>query len=367
MKTIIKVPGRTELGGNHTDHQGGHVLASAVNIFIKAEVEKSDKAAIKLTSQGFGDFCINFDSLGPIEGEKGTTAALIRGVTEYLSGKGYVIGGFNASVSSDIPVGSGLSSSAAFEVLIGRIISELYNNSNIPALELALAGKYAETIHFGKPCGLMDQCTCTFGGIIAIDFSKETPVIESINADFKSLGYTLFIVNTGEAHSKLTEDYAAITRDMKAAAAYFSKELLSQVSFKNFLSSLSELRKTAGDRAALRALHYFEEDIRAQRMSEALKKQKMEDYIALMDESSRSSSELLQNSFAPSNPDSQGISLALALGRRIHGRSGATRVHGGGFAGTIQTLCPNTLAKKYKKEMEGVFGTGSCMELEIYK
>jgi galactokinase len=367
MKTTIRVPGRTELGGNHTDHQGGHVLASAVNIFIRAEVEKTDRAEIKLSSQGFGDFIINLDSLSPREEERGTAAALIRGVADYLSGRGFKIGGYNASVSSDIPVGSGLSSSAAFEVLAGRIFNRLYNNGSIPELELAQAGRYAETLHFGKPCGLMDQCACTFGGIIAIDFSKETPVIESINADFKSLGYTLFIIGTGEAHSKLTEDYAAITRDMRAAAACFNKELLSQVSFKAFLSGLPELRRTAGDRVVLRALHYFEEDIRAQGMAEALKKGNMGAYIALMDEASRSSAELLQNSYSPSKPHSQGISLALAIGRRIHGREGATRVHGGGFAGTVQALLPNALAEKYRAEMEGVFGAGSCMELEIYK
>ncbi len=367
MKKIFKVPGRTELGGNHTDHQGGHVLASAVNIFIKAEAEKTDMSVIKLSSQGFGDFSIDLSSLSPREEEQKTAAALIRGVAEYLSGKGYVIGGFTASVSSDIPVGSGLSSSAAFEILIGRIISGLYNNDGIPALELALAGRYAETVHFGKPCGLMDQCACSYGGITAIDFSSDIPVIERIKADFKSCGYTLYIVNTGEAHTNLTEDYADITSDMKAAAAYFNKELLSQVSYKDFTDSLPELRKAVGDRAVLRALHYFEEDIRAQKMSQALIKGRMDKYIMYMDESSRSSAELLQNSYTTSKPDCQGISLALALGRRLHGREGATRVHGGGFAGTVQTVLPTAMAEMYKTEMERVFGFGSCMELEIYE
>lgn len=367
MKTFFKVPGRTELGGNHTDHQGGHVLASAVNIFIKAEVEKTDKPVIKLSSQGFGDYNINLTDLSPREEEKSTTASLIRGVAEYLSSKDYITGGFTADISSDIPVGSGLSSSAAFEILIGRILSGLYNNDNIPALELALAGRYAETVHFGKPCGLMDQCACAYGGIIAIDFLRDIPVIERIKADFKSLGYTLYIVNTGEAHTNLTEDYADITRDMKAAAAYFNKELLSQLSFRDFTDNLPELRKAVGDRSVLRALHYFEEDIRAQKMSQALINGHMDEYIIFMDESSRSSAELLQNSYAPSKPDSQGISLALAIGRRLHGREGVTRVHGGGFAGTIQTLLPTDMAERYKTEMERVFGSGSCMELEIYE
>jgi galactokinase len=368
MKYTFSVPGRTELGGNHTDHQGGHVLASAVNILIKAEAEPAVSGIICVASEGYKASTVDLNDLAPKRCEKGCSSALIRGVAEYLSKKGYNVGGFNAAVKSDIPAGSGLSSSAAFEILVGRIISVLFNGGDISELELALAGRYAETEHFLKPCGLMDQCACACGGVIAMDFSREKPEIERIDADFKSLGYTLFITNTGGSHSDLTRDYAEITEDMKAAAAVFGKEILSRVDRDKFVSRLPEIRRTGKvhDRALLRALHYFDEDLRAQNLASALKKGNIAEYIEIMDESARSSAELLQNSFSLSSPHSQGINLALALSRGIHGRNGASRVHGGGFAGTIQALVPSDMASRYKSEMDRVFGVGSCIEAEIY-
>lgn len=369
MNYTFSVPGRTELGGNHTDHQGGHVLAAAVNILIKAEAEPAGGGVISVVSEGYPDSAVFLSDLTPKSCEKGSVSALIRGVAEYLSIKGYNIGGFNARVKSEIPAGSGLSSSAAFEILIGRIISGLFNGGDIPALELAYAGRYAETHHFMKPCGLMDQCACAVGGVVAIDFSREKPEIEKINADFMSLGYTLFIISTGGSHTDLTRDYAEITEDMKAVAAVFGKEVLSRVDRDEFITRLPDIRRGGriNDRALLRALHYFDEDFRAQRLASALKEGNIAEYIEIMDESARSSAELLQNSFSLSSPRSQGISLALAVSRGIHGKNGASRVHGGGFAGTVQALIPSEIAAKYKNKMESVFGNGSCMEAQVYE
>ncbi len=368
MKRVFSAPGRVELGGNHTDHQGGHALAAAVKLLMTAEAEPNEDGLISVVSEGYAEATILLDDLGPKNHEKNRPAALIRGVAEYLAGGGYKIGGFKARVMSDIPAGRGLSSSAAFEILIGRIISALFNGALIPELELARAGRYAETEHFGKPCGLLDQCACVTGGVVAVDFSGGTPSIKRINADFGGLGYALFIIDTGGTHADFTRDYAEIADDMKAVARELGKGLLSQVGEAEFLALLPELRKKSalGDRALLRALHFFEEDARARALAAALERGDMTEYLGLMDESARSSAELLQNSFAPSTPQNQGISLALALGRRFHGKRGATRVHGGGFAGSVQALVPSDMADGYKAEMERVFGPGSCVRAEIY-
>ncbi|MBO4331215.1 MAG: galactokinase, partial [Oscillospiraceae bacterium] len=356
------VPGRTELAGNHTDHQGGHVLAAAINVFMSAEAEKTDGNTAVIRSRGFGDFSVELDLAGPRQSEKGRPEALVRGTAERLAAQGRRIGAFKAEIESDIAVGSGLSSSAAFEVLIGSIISGLFNDGAISPGELAAAGKYAENEYFGKPCGMMDQCACAYRGIVAIDFGNEdSPEVTRINADFGRAGYCLVLTDTGGSHSGLTPYYAAITREMGSVAAIFGQKTLSRVDRGDFYSVLGELRAAVGDRAVLRAMHWFDEDKRVLRMTEALSAGDMKSYVELMDASGRSSAELLQNSYA--DPSSQGISLALARSREILGKNGAARVHGGGFAGTVQALVPVDMAGRYVSALEEIFGKGSCRKV----
>ena len=361
----IIVPGRTELAGNHTDHQGGHVLAAAVNLLIRGSVQADAARQVLLRSAGFGLLRVDLKELDAAFSKPGTGEALVRGVLEYLSGEGWEIGGFSGELVSDIPPGAGLSSSAAFSVWIGKTVSELYNGGNIPPMALALAARYAENIHFGKPCGLMDQCACAFGGVTAMSFHEPLPDVRPLNADLKKLGYALCVVQTGGNHRDLTEDYAQIPREMGAVAACFGTARLSDVKEAEFRAVIPELRRRAGDRAVLRAMHYFTEDRRAQEMAQALETGDISAYLAGMDASGRSSAELLQNSFSPADPRSQGISLALALSREILSSHGAARVHGGGFAGTIQALMPSDLMPRYRTGMESVFGMGCCMELEV--
>ena len=362
--TII-VPGRTELAGNHTDHQGGHVLAAAVDLLIRGTASPADDDQVLLTSDGFGQIRADLNRLDRRYSTPGTAEALVRGVLDYLRREGFSFRGFRGDLHSDIPAGAGLSSSAAFSVWIGKAVRELYRISGISPMTLALAARYAENVHFGKPCGLMDQCACAFGGVTAMSFRGEQPEVRRIPVTPEDLGYVLCVVQTGGDHRDLTEDYAMITREMGAVAAYFGQTRLCGVSETELISAIPELRREAGDRAVLRALHYIREDKRAQEMAMALEARDRAAFIAGVDASGRSSAELLQNSFNPAHPRSQGISLALALSRRVLGRDGATRVHGGGFAGTIQALMPPELEDRYRSELEAVFGPGSCRRLGI--
>lgn len=361
----IIVPGRTELAGNHTDHQGGHVLAAAVDLLIRGSVTPITAEQVHLRSAGFGELSIDLSALGAEHSHPGTGEALVRGVLEYLHREGWEIHGFSGELCSDIPAGAGLSSSAAFSIWVGKTISTLFNDGSIPPMTLALAARYAENQHFGKPCGLMDQCACAFGGVTAMSFHGKIPEVRSIRVDPASLGYVLCVVQTGGNHRDLTEDYALITREMGEAAACFGEKRLSDVSEAAFRSAIPEIRRKTGDRAILRALHYFDEDKRAVEMAEALVRGNMSAYLAGMDASGRSSAELLQNSFSPSEPRTQGISLALTLSRQFLAGSGAARVHGGGFAGTIQALMPEDMFQRYRQQMETVFGRGCCMRLGI--
>ncbi|MBP5167219.1 MAG: galactokinase [Oscillospiraceae bacterium] len=355
----FRVPGRTELAGNHTDHQGGHVIAAAIDVFMSAEAEKTGGSEIIISSRGFGELRAELGAAGPRQSEKGRPEALVRGTAERLSQQGYETGAFKAEISSDIAVGSGLSSSAAFEILIGSIISGLYNGGKIPPAALAEAGKYAENVYFGKPSGMMDQCACAYRGIIAVDFRNEdSPEVRRIDADLGRAGYRIVLTDTGGSHSGLTPHYAAITREMGEIAAFFGEKVLSRVNREAFFASVAELRAAAGDRAVLRAMHWFDENERVIQMTAALSRGDMGKYLELMDDSGRSSAELLQNSYA--DPSSQGISLALARSREILGKRGAARVHGGGFAGTVQAIMPEDAAGKYISAMEDIFGEGSC-------
>ncbi len=367
---LFSVPGRTELGGNHTDHGNGRVLAAAVNLDIISAAELNGENEIVLYSDGYGEvYSVKLNSIGKRDEEAGTSSALIRGVADYLLEKGFEIGGFNAYVQSDVLNGAGLSSSAAFEILIGMIFNVLFNENKIPAITLAKAGQFAENNYFGKPCGLMDQIACASGGIVAIDFeNNENPAVEKIDFNFTKHGYKLLIVNTGGNHAKLTEEYAAIPDEMNRVAEILGKRTIREISRAELLEKLAEVRKKAGDRAVLRALHFINENERVARQTEALKNLEFNDFLKLVAESGDSSFMLLQNIVSVSNSKDQGVALALALSNEFlkeRGITGASRVHGGGFAGTIQVYLPKERIAEYKSFLEPVFGKGCVIEAEI--
>ncbi len=365
MKLSLAVPGRTELAGNHTDHQGGRVLAAAVDLYIRAEAETTEDSAVILRSDGFGELRIDLGALDPAASEPGTAEALARGTFEYLKRQGYALGGFRADIVSQVPAGAGLSSSAAFGVLVGKLASALFNGGEIPPLTLALAAQYGENAHFGKPCGLMDECACALGGVSFLDFRDPIPRVETIESALFAPEWRLCIAATGGSHRDLTAEYAAIPAEMKAVAAFFGKGRLRDVSEGDFLAALPEARRVCGDRAVLRALHYFEEDRRVPEMAEALRKGDAEAYLRLMDASGRSSAENLQNSFALSDWENQPIPLALALCRRALAGNGAARVHGGGFGGMVQVLARAERLPALRETLEPVFGRGCLRELRV--
>lgn len=365
MKLSLFVPGRTELAGNHTDHQGGRVLAAAVDLYILARAETTADNIALLCSDGFGELRIDLGDLRPEASEPGTAEALARGTFEYLKQQGYALGGFRAEISSQIPAGAGLSSSAAFGVLAGRLVSELFNGGEIPPVTLALAAQYGENAHFGKPCGLMDECACALGGVSYLDFRDPVPRVETIESRLFAPDWRLCTVATGGSHRDLTAEYAAIPAEMKAVAAFLGKTRLRDAEEGDFLAALPEVRRACGDRAALRALHYFEEDRRVPMMADALRRGDAEAYLRLMDASGRSSAEYLQNSFALSEPENQPIPLALALCSRALEGEGAARVHGGGFGGMVQVLASAERVGALKAALEPVFGEGCLRELRV--
>ena len=365
MKLTVAVPGRTELAGNHTDHQGGRVLAAAVDLYIRAEAETTEDKEAVLLSEGFGELHIGLDDLRPERSAPGSAEALARGTLEYLQKQGYALGGFRAYLRSEVPAGAGLSSSAAFGVLVGRLASELYNGGEIPPVTLALAAQYGENAHFGTPCGLMDECACALGGVSFLDFREAVPRVETIESRLFAPEWRLLLAATGGSHRDLTAQYAAIPGEMKAVAAFFGRSRLRDVAEGEFLAALSDVRRACGDRAALRALHFFEEDRRAPEMAEALRRGDGETYLRLMDASGRSSAENLQNSFTLDHPEIQPIPLALALCRRVLEGEGAARVHGGGFGGMVQVLCRSEKLEALRETLEPVFGPGCLRELRV--
>ncbi len=360
---LVSVPGRTEISGNHTDHNNGRVLTASVNLDVIAVAAKTDEPVIRIKSEGFDEDVVDISDPNPEAVKKGTSASLIAGVCNAFRREGLSFGGFVACTTSDVPPGSGLSSSAAFEVLCGKLLSELYNDGKVPAMRLAKAGQYAENVFFGKPCGLMDQAACACGGFLYIDFADPVnPVTEKLSFDPEREGRTFCIVNTGGSHVDLTADYAAIPAEMRAVAGCLGKRVLRECDETVFLSCLPAVRASVGDRAVLRALHFFAENRRVDLQREALKNGDGKRFFRLVTESGESSFMYLQNVYSPANPAEQGISLALALS----GRFGAiSRVHGGGFAGTIQAYVPTELVHAYRESIEGVFGIGSCMLLRI--
>ena len=362
---IFSVPGRTELLGNHTDHNGGCVLAASVDIDIIAVASKTDGRIVKIKSEGYREDVVDIDASTPENVRRGHSDAIIAGIADYFRKHGYKTGGFCAYTTSDVMSGSGLSSSAAFEVMCARIFSGLYNGSKISKDELALAGKYAENVFFGKPCGLMDQAACAAGGCIFVDFSDpERAQTEKLSLDLSKYGYKLCIVNTGGNHADLTDDYASVPAEMKKIASLMGKSVLSLCDEEDFLDRISYLRSIAGDRAVMRALHFFEENKRVKKQRENIKKGDMKAYFETVSESGNSSFKFLQNVYTVKNVREQGLSLALAVTEKF---GACCRVHGGGFAGTIQAYIKENELLPYVSMIESVFGKGSCMVLSVRK
>ena len=362
---IFSAPGRTELGGNHTDHQRGRVLAAAVNLDTRAAAAANGENCIRILSEGYPLCVIQLPAAAPDEKEFGTTASLIRGVAARFAQLGHPVAGFDAYVVSDVLPGSGLSSSAAFEVLIGVIINDMGSCGLTPA-EIAMAGQYAENVYFGKPCGLMDQTASSVGNAITIDFQDpEHPDIRPLPFDFSACGHALCIIDSGAGHENLTHCYAAIPGELKTICSYFHKDVLRQVPEADFYANLPQLRKLAGDRAVLRAIHVYEENKRVEAQARALTENHFEEFLRLVSESGRASWMLLQNVIPEGAAEHQELAFSLALAEHLlHGR-GAVRVHGGGFAGTIQAFVPEDMLEDFRSGIEAVLGAGSCHVLSI--
>lgn len=366
--SIYSAPGRSEIGGNHTDHQHGQVLAAGINLDAIAIVRKTDDQRIRVKSDGYDLITLDTDATECVEGEKESTAALIRGVAAGLKNRGYQIGGFQAYITSDVLIGAGLSSSAAFEVLIGTILSGLYNDSRISPVELAIISQYAENVYFGKPCGLMDQMACSVGSLVHIDFADtQNPTVEKVEFDLDKAGYSLCITDTKGSHADLTADYAAVPAEMKAVARLFGKEVLVELSEEEVLAGISEIRAKLGDRAVLRALHFYEENKRVVAETNALKAADVSTFLDAVKASGASSFQYLQNVYTTKDITSQNMSVALAVSDITLGKMGVSRVHGGGFAGTIQAFVQNDAVEHYRTVMDSVFGEDSCKVLKIRK
>lgn len=363
---VFSAPGRTEVCGNHTDHNHGCVLAASVNLDAVAVVSKNSDNIVRVKSEGYKIDAVDLSELGVMPAERGKSEALIRGVCAAFKNRGYGIGGFDAATVSDVLSGSGLSSSAAFEVLVGTILNHLFNDGKISAVEIAQIAQFAENEYFGKPCGLMDQMACSVGGFVMIDFNDPSkPVIEKLDFDFGACGHALCIVDTGGDHSDLTDEYAAVRREMEAVAAKFGKSVLRDVDRAEFEKNISVIRDVAGDRAVLRAMHFYNENVRVDKQSKALKSGDFEAFKALVVESGFSSYMYNQNVYTCRAPENQPVSVALAICQDVLSGKGAWRVHGGGFAGTIQAFVPMELLDEFKSRICAVFGDKSCYVLNI--
>lgn len=364
---LFSAPGRTEIGGNHTDHQHGAVVAGSLNLDVIGAVRLNGENIIRVKSEGFPMDTVSLDSLEPNSAEYGKSSGLIRGIANCFLKAGYSIQGFDAYTTSNVLKGSGMSSSAAFEILLAAIMNGLFASEKVSAVEMAKFGQYAENVYFGKPCGLLDQTACASGGIVSIDFAdNENPVVKKLDFDFSETGYALCIIDTGADHSNLTGEYAAITVEMREIAEYFGKSFLNDVLEEEFFKELKNVRaKVNNDRAVLRAIHFFNETKRAKAEAEALKIGDFDEFLRLVGESGRSSYMYVQNVFAANEPKKQAVSLALALCDRLLKGKGAFRVHGGGFAGTIQAFVPVEMLNSFKNGIEDVFGEGMCHILSI--
>ncbi len=365
---LFSVPGRSELSGNHTDHNRGSVIAASIDLDTIAIVSRTEGSVIRVKSSGHNADRIDIsDFTSPRPEMYGRSGSIIAGMCRGLSDKGYKTGGFVAYTTSNVPGGSGLSSSAAFENMIGTIINHLYNDGKIDNVEIAKISQYAENEFFGKPCGLMDQVACAVGGIVAIDFADPSaPVIQPIDFDLSAKGYNLCIVNTGGNHADLTDDYAAIPTEMKGVAAECGGCFLREIDEQTVIKNISSLRESVGDRGILRALHFFEENKRVAVQKQALLDGDVQKFFDVVKESGKSSFCYLQNVYTTQNLKEQGLSLALCLADiSLSGKDAAFRVHGGGFAGTIQAYVKNQDVASFKSVMDATFGEGACLVLRI--
>lgn len=364
---IISSPGRTELAGNHTDHNHGRVLAASIQLDSLAIVSQSDDPVVRIFSEGFSsEFTVGLDCLESQSESEDPTSSLIRGVLAIFRSRGLAIGGFHAYVASDVLIGSGLSSSASFEVLIGKILGVLYNGDSIGPVDLAIIGQKAENEFLGKPCGLMDQVACAYGGIVSIDFrDPSSPLIDSIHYSFEEKGYNLLVIDTGGDHADLTDDYAAIPAEMKSIAGALGGEVCRDVEENVFMDKIPELTARFGERAVLRALHFFSENDRVAHMVDFLKDDDVDAYLEFVRKSGDSSYKYLQNVFTSKYSSSQRMSLAIALTETFPHFIGAVRVHGGGFAGTVQVYIAKERFDIYKAHMEHIYGLKSVTLLRI--
>ena len=366
--TIFSAPGRSEVGGNHTDHQHGEVLAASINLDTIAVVRATEDNLIKVISDDYDEVVISLDDLEAKEEEKETTIALIKGVLAGFVEGGHNIGGFYAYATSDVLIGAGLSSSAAFETLIGTILSGLYNDMNVSPVEIAMIGQYAENVYFGKPCGLMDQMACSVGNLVHIDFENpKDPKVEKLDFNMSEHGYSLCITDTKGSHADLTAEYAAVPQEMKRIANHFEKEVLREVEVSDVIKAIPQLREKYGDRSVLRALHFFTENERVQKEVNALKWGDMNLFLDNVKESGDSSFKYLQNVYSNNDVENQNISIALMMSDVLLKTEGVSRVHGGGFAGTIQAFVKNDFVVPYKMQMDSIYGEGSCKDLRIRK
>lgn len=362
----FSAPGRTEIGGNHTDHQRGCVLAAAVDLETIAEVTFNHQNCIRVQSEGYPLTVVELDDLSIREDEKNTTAALIRGVAAAFVQRGARLKGFDAEVYSTVLPGSGLSSSAAFEVLMGTICNELFFDRKLSAVEIAQIGQYAENVYFGKPSGLMDQAASSVGGMVFIDFADpDKPLVEQIDFDFEKAGHALCIIDSGADHADLTDEYAAIPRELKEVCTYFGKDVLREVPEEDFMRELPAMRGQVSDRAILRSIHFYQENKRVLQQKKALENNDFEAFLCLTTQSGYSSWMYLQNISPTGAAQHQEMALALALCDTILQGKGAYRVHGGGFAGTVQAFVPLYMLEEFKTNIERVLGADSCHVLRI--
>ena len=364
---VFSAPGRTELSGNHTDHQHGQVLAAAVNLEMLAWLKPNDSTIIRVMSEGYPMSVIDVSDLEIKEAEKNTTNALIRGVAAKFIQMGCEVKGFDAYVTSTVLPGSGLSSSAAYETLIGTIINHLYYGAKATAVEVAQIGQWAENVYFGKPCGLMDQTASSVGSVIGIDFADNAnPIVEKIDLDLTANGYALCIIDSGADHADLTDEYAAITVELKNVCRIFGKEFLREVDEDEFYANIANVRQVAGDRATLRAMHVFAENKRVEAQKAALRANDFDTFLKYVTESGLSSWRFLQNVTPAGRTSHQEVAFALALAEKLlAGTKGVCRVHGGGFAGTIQAFVPLEILDTFKAEIEKVLGEGKCHVLSV--
>ncbi len=363
---LFSSPGRTEIGGNHTDHNHGRVLAGAVNLDNIAVAAKNNINKVRVASGGYRPFEVDLGNMSPQLSEKNTSSALVRGILARMQELGFKIGGFDVCIDGRVPKGSGLSSSASFEVLIGAIASHLYNDGTLDPVQNAIIGQYSENNYFGKPCGLMDQTACAVGGFITIDFKDpSTPIVKKIDFDFLKTGFALVITDTGGSHAHLSDEYATLPTEMKAVADELGASVLRDVSLADVVAAIPGIRSKTGDRAILRAYHFQGDNLRVARQYDALQKGDFHSFLGMVTESGYSSFMYNQNIFSTSNVREQSVAIGLALSEMVLKGQGAWRVHGGGFAGTIQAFVPHALLPDYIKTLEHVFGVGACLKLAI--